>query len=80
MLQTVRVEKECEKHEIICLVSMFPSSVMILKLCKKVHFFQFCPDFSMKSKYIKAISIYASERSRCVFSENGIAYHVMTYG
>ena len=32
MLQTVRVEKVDEKNEVICLVSMFPSWVMVCKL------------------------------------------------
>ena len=79
MLQTVRAEKVDEKHGVICLVSMFPSEVMILKLSKKVHFLQFCADLSKKSKSIKAIYIYASERSRYVLSENDIVYHAMTW-
>ena len=67
------------KNGIICLVSMFPSWVMVLKLSKKVHFLQFCADLSKKSKSIKAIYIYASERSRYALSENGIVYCAMTY-
>ena len=35
---------------------------MVLKLSKKVHFFQFCADLSRKSKTIKVIYIYASEK------------------
>ena len=38
MLQTVRAEKVDEKNGVICLVSMFPSWVMVLKLFKNVHF------------------------------------------
>ena len=38
MLQTVRAEKVDEKSGVICLVSMFLSWVMVLKLSKKVHF------------------------------------------
>ena len=52
---------------------------MVLKLSKKVYFLQFCADHSKKSKSIKAIYIYASERSRYVLSENGIVYYAMTY-
>ena len=52
---------------------------MVLKLSKKVHFFlQFCADLSKKSKSIKAIYIYAYERSRYTFSGNDIVYHGMT--
>ena len=39
MLQTVRAEKVDEKNGVICLVSMFPSWVMVLKLSKKNAFF-----------------------------------------
>ena len=42
----VRSEKVNEKNGVICLVPMFPSWVMVLKLSEKVHFFQFCADFS----------------------------------
>ena len=52
---------------------------MVLKLSKKVHFLQYCPDLSKKSKFIEAIYIYASERSRYAISENGIVYYGMTY-
>ena len=64
MLQTVKNGKSNWKNEVICLVSMFSSWVMVVKLSKKVHFLQFCADFSKKSKPIKAIYIYASESSR----------------
>ena len=37
---------------------------IVLKLSKKVHFLQFCADRSKKSESMKAIYIYASERSR----------------
>ena len=65
-------KRQKKKNEVICLVSMFPSWAMVLKLSKKVHFLQFCADLSKKSKSIKAIYIYASERSRYALSENGI--------
>ena len=41
--------KSSWKNGSICIVSMFPSSVMVLKLSKKVHFLQFCADLSKKS-------------------------------
>ena len=47
---------------------------MVLKLSKKVHFLQFCADFSNESKSAKAIYMYASERSRYALSENGIVF------
>ena len=52
ILQTVRLQKVDEKNGVICLVCMFPSRVMILKLSKKVHFWQFCADVSKKSYLI----------------------------
>ena len=36
MLQTFRAKKVDEKNEVICLVSIFPSWYMVLKLFKKV--------------------------------------------
>ena len=47
------------------------TTVMVLKLSEKMHFLQFCADLSKKSKFIKAIYIYASERSCYAFSKNG---------
>ena len=45
MLQTIRAEKIDEKkaknNELICVVFMFPSYVIVLKLSKKEHFLQF---------------------------------------
>ena len=38
---------------------------------------QFCADLSKKIKYIKAIYVYASERSCYALSENGILYYAM---
>ena len=48
---------------------------MVLKLSKKMHFWNFFADLSKKSKSIKAIYIYASEKSRNALSENGIVYY-----
>ena len=44
-----------------------------------MHFLQFYADLSKKSKSIKVIYIYESERSRYALSENGIVYCAMTY-
>ena len=79
VLETVRGEKVVEKNVVICLVSMFSSWLMVLKLSKKVHFLQFCADLSRKFKSFKAIYIYIPESSRYALSENGIAYYAMTY-
>ena len=51
---TNRMKKVDEKNGVTCLVSMFPSQVMALRLSKKVHFLQFWADLSKKSKSIKA--------------------------
>ena len=50
MLQTVRTEKVDEKYGVICLVSMFPFWVMVLKLSKKVYFLQFCAGLGQNPK------------------------------
>ena len=76
MLQTVSAEKLDEKTWVIGLVSMFPSWVMVLKLSKKVHFFQFYADLSRKHKSVKANYIYASESSCDTLSENDMVYWV----
>ena len=59
MLQTVRAAKIDGKNGVICVVSMFPSWVKVLKLelSKNVHFLQFCADLSKKSTSIKVIYI-----------------------
>ena len=74
MLQTATAEKVGGKNGVICLVSMSPSSVMVLKLSKKVHFLQFCADLSQKPKSVKAIYIYASECSYYGLSDNDMVY------
>ena len=79
ILQTIRAEKVVEKNRAICLVFLFPFWVMVLKLSKKVQYLQICADLKKKSKYIKAIYIYTSERSRYALSENGIVYYATTY-
>ena len=55
ILLTVRAEKLGEKPGVICLVSMFPSWVMALKLSKKVHFLQFCADLRKKLKFFDSM-------------------------
>ena len=39
MNATVKAGKVDEKNRVICLVSMFPSKVVVLTLSQKVHFF-----------------------------------------
>ena len=48
------------------------------EIVKKVHFFNFVLTSAKKSKYVKAIYIYASETSRYALSENVIVYYAMT--
>ena len=52
---------------------------MVLKLSKKSAFFAIFYWLSKKSKSIKAIFIYASERSCYALSENVIVYYAITY-
>ena len=42
-----------------------------------MHFLQFYVEHSKKSKSVKVIYIYASERSRYTLSENGILCYAM---
>ena len=60
---TDRVEKVDETNGIICVVSMFPSCVMVCKLSKKWYFLQLWAELSKKSKSVKAIYKYATESS-----------------
>ena len=53
--QTVRDQRVDEKSRVSCLVSFFPSWVMVLKLPKIVQFLQICADLTKKFKSIKAI-------------------------
>ena len=80
MLQTVRAEKVDEKNGLICLVSMFPSWVMVCKLSKKGHFLKFCADLSKTSKSVTAVYIYVSESSHYTLSENAIVYRGLSLG
>ena len=68
--ETVWAQKVDEKNGVICLVFMSLSWVMVLKLPKIVHFLQNCVDLSIKSKSIKAIYLYPSERPHQALSEN----------
>ena len=72
--QTVRAQKVDEKNGVICLVSFLPSWVMVLRLSKIVHFLQIYADISKKSKCIKAIYLYSSERPYHVLSKNSMFY------
>ena len=66
--------KKVDKNGVICLASMFHSTVMALTLSKTLQYFQFCADLSKKSKPVKVLYIYVSERRRYALSLNGIAY------
>ena len=70
--QTVRTQKADEKNGVFCLVSFFPSWVMVLKFPKIRHFLRICVELSKKSKSIKAIFLYPSERSHYALSENSM--------
>ena len=78
MPQTIKAEKGDGKNGVICLGSIFISTVMILKLSKNMHFLQFCANLSKKPQYTKATYIFASESTRCALSKNGIVYYVIT--
>ena len=67
------------KNEVICLISMLPSWVMVLKLSKKVHFMQFCANLSKKLDSVKAISLFASESSHYTLSESGMVYRGLSH-
>ena len=71
---TVRAQKTDEKNGVICLVSFFPYWIMARKLLKIVHFLQICADVSKKSKSIKSIDLYPSERLHHAFSKNSMFY------
>ena len=51
ILQTVRVEWVYGKNGVIFLASMFSSSVMVLKLSKKMYFLQSCAGFVLFTIY-----------------------------
>ena len=79
MLQTVRPDKVDEKKWSHLSSFHVPSLSYGPYLSKKVHFLQFCAEFSNKSKFIKAIYIYASERSHFALSEYSIVSYAMIY-
>ena len=69
MLQRIKAKNIDEENGIICLVPCVTSWVMVLKLSRKVHFWQFCADLNKKSKSLKAIYVYASKSFRYALSE-----------
>ena len=79
MLQTVRAEKVDEKMESFVLFLCFLPELKSFSCPKNMHFLQFCADLIEKSKSIKAVYIYASERSGNTLSENSIAYYAIIY-
>ena len=56
MLQTVRPEKVDRKNAVICLVPMFLSWVVVLKLSKKVYFLQFYADSARNKSPLKTFT------------------------
>ena len=63
MLQTVRTEAVDEKNGVICLVSMFPSWIMVFNCLKKFIFCNSTPTSAKNLNLLKQFT-YASERSR----------------
>ena len=47
---------------------------MVLKLPTTLHFLQICADLRKKSKSIKAVYLYPSDRPHHAFSENSMFY------
>ena len=72
--QTVRAQQVDEKNGVLCLVSFFPSWVIVLKLSKIVNFLQICAGLSKKSKSIKATYLYPSQRPHHALSKNSMFY------
>ena len=76
MLLTVRAVEIDEKNGVICLLSMFPSWVKILKLSKKEHF----PNFVLTSaRNISQSKQVTSEISYYTLSENYMIYKGLTH-
>ena len=70
--QTVKAQKVDEKNGVICLVSYFPSWVMVLKLPKIV---QICVLTSARNlNLLKAIYLYPSGRHHHALSKNSMFY------
>ena len=78
------IGKSIWKNGIICLVSMFPSWVMVLKLSKECISCNFVLNSARNLSLLKQFTymhftFYISERSRYTLSENGIVYYAITY-
>ena len=76
MLQTVRKEKVHEKNGTICLVFMFFSLVMVLKLSKKVHCLQFSADFPRNLIVIKQFT-YTHSKGLATHSQKMVLFIVL---
>ena len=63
-----------KKNGVICLVSMFPSSVMVPKLSKMCILCNFVLTSARNLSLLKQFTKYASERSCYTLLENGIVY------
>lgn len=69
--QIVRAQKVDEKMGSLVYWGHFHVSyLMVVKVPKVVHFFQFCTAVSKKFKSVLAVCIYVFESSPCVFAEN----------
>ena len=79
VLQTVSAEKVDQINWVICLVSIFPSRVMVCELSKKVNVLLFCADLSNESNSARAIYIYGSESSPYTLSDNGMVYRGLSH-
>ena len=78
ILQTLRSEKVDEKNGVICLVSMFPSWVMVVKLFKKVIFCNFVLTSTRNLNLFKQFT-YMHLKGLVTLSENSIVYYAITY-
>ena len=53
--------------------------VIVFKLSKKIHFLQFCPDLSKKSKSVKAISYRHPKDPVMHLQKMVIVYYAIAY-
>ena len=74
ILQTARAEKVDEKNGVICLVFMFPSLVMVLKLSKKCIFYNFVLTSARNLSLLKQFTK-THLKGRYTLLENGIIYY-----
>ena len=80
ILPTIRAWKVDEKNGVVYLFLMCRSWVMVLKMLKMGHFFQFLCWSEWNSGMFREIWRSVSERSRCALSENGMVCRVLSNG